>query len=1024
MRKLLIFLCLAVLCLDQASAQNHVITGTVTDANGAPVAGASILIKGTKRGTTSGIDGTFRISVPAGTGALVISGVGLSHQEIDILDKTNLGTIALTTANKDLDEVVVVAYGQSKKTNITGSVATIKGGELADKPFTSVDKELQGAVAGVQSSSVSGQPGSNTDIVIRGIGSIQAGSSPLWVIDGVIATTGDLTSNTTTANALSGFNPNDIESVTILKDAAATAIYGSQGANGVILVTTKKGRAGKTAVNFSTEVGANSRAFQPKNKPMTTPQTQTLLREAVINAGLATTNAGADSAIVDPNGYVGLPDDYTATNTDWTKVVTRTGTQQDYNLSLSGGDQKTQFYMSGGYFKQLGTVLASDFNRYTGSLSLTHHANDQLTVGGTISGGATNQNTPQGSSAFLNPVMETYFLPSWYAPYNANGSFNYSTPPDYSSDFVAGSGLENPVIISAWNVNNDKQNSFRGNVFGEYKILNNLKFTSRYSAEYFDISEHMYWNPLYGDGYTYSGYAFDSYRRTFDYTFSNFADYRGNLNSSKDFYFDLKAGYESHKISNSFLQAAGEAFPATLALQNLTSAATPLTAYADPTAASLLSMFSMGDINYKDRYVLTGTFRRDGSSVFGADHRYGDFYSVGATWNIIEEDFLKNSTLFSLLKLRGSYGTSGNQNLGYYTALPTYGYGDNYTGLPGSALNNVGNPNLTWEKEATGNIGLDWGLWKDRLYGTFEVYDRKTTALLISVPLSPTSGVSGQNRNVGAMTNKGEEITIGGRPIVTRGFIWDVSFNFSHNTNKVTQLYQNTPINQQSSTTPFNITVGHDIHDYYLKQWDGANPADGTPLWFTDGTHSKTTGTFADAALDLSGKSASPKYFGSFTNTFSYAGFSLTAQFYYNFGNYVFNYWGKYFESDGLYLGGYNQLSDQLSGWQKPGDKSNTPQVILGGAGGGTSSYGYSTRFLYKGDYIRLRNLQLSYAIPKSALKSAHIANLSLYIRGTNLWTTDVDKHIPLDPETGINSGNGFDVFIPKTITGGLKIGF
>src|SRR5579859_2063720 len=332
MRRFLFFLCCFALLVGQVTAQNHTITGTVTDGNGAPIAGATVAVKGTNRGTSTNGDGTFTVAVPANAKTLIISAVNFTAQEIDITGRTEVGTVALKPGNQSLNEVVVVAYGTQKKTNLTGSVVMVNAAALADKPFTSVDKSLQGAVAGVQVSSVSGAPGSSTDIRIRGIGSINASSSPTWVIDGVIATTGDQSSNTTTANVLATLNPDDIESISVLKDAASNAIYGSRGANGVILVTTKKGRAGKTRVALTAEVGQNSQAFNPDNKPMNSLQYRTILRQGLINAGYASDNTGADALITSSRG-LGYPSNYTSINTNWRDVVQRNGNQGQYNLS-------------------------------------------------------------------------------------------------------------------------------------------------------------------------------------------------------------------------------------------------------------------------------------------------------------------------------------------------------------------------------------------------------------------------------------------------------------------------------------------------------------------------------------------------------------------------------------------------------------------------------------------------------------------------------------------------------------------
>jgi TonB-linked SusC/RagA family outer membrane protein len=1021
--------------LGRVAAQNRTVSGTVLDSTGAPIAGASVTIKGTRVGTSTGADGSFSLSIPAGAKTMVISAVNFASKEFGIANKSAVGSITLLPGNQNLNEVVVVAYGQAKKTNITGSVATIKGAYLADKPFTSVDKSLQGAVAGVEVSSTSGAPGSATDIRIRGIGSISASASPLWVIDGVEATTGDQSSNTTTANVLATMNPDDIESITVLKDAASTAVYGSRAANGVIIVTTKKGRAGKTRVNFSAEVGQNSQAFNPSDKPMTTTQYQTILREGLINAGYATDNPSADALITSPNG-LGYPSNYTATNTNWRDVVQRNGNQSQYNLSVSGGTDKTQVYLSGGYFNQIGTALASDFKRYNGTISVTQKASDKLSFSSSLSVGYSLQHTPFNSGAFGNPILESFLLLPFYTPKNPDGSLRFGAN-DSLNEFPAAPSVFNPLVEAAYNFNTYKQVSLRGSVEGDYKILKNLSFTSRYSGEYSDISEDQYWNPFYGDGYSSvpadAGQGFSVYTRIYDWTWSNYFDFKQNLNRDGDIYFDLKPGYEAYELNNYVLSAGGKGYPQTLDLRYLASAATPTTASVVPVSSAIASEFVLGDINYKDKYVLTASFRRDGGSVFGSEHKYGNFYSVGGTWNINEEDFMKNSAIFNVLKLRSSYGQTGNSlGFGLYTPLATYSYGTNYNGQPGSAPSNVGNPNLTWEKNTIFNVGVDFAILKDRINGTVEYYDRKTTSLLLGVPLSLTSGVQVgganpiQNENVGGLSNKGIEVTLGGRPVVTRDFTWSINFNIASNVNRVTALYRNQPIPSGASSsggpTYFQYTVGYDLQTFYLPQWAGANSQTGQPQWYTDNTKQQVTSNYDSATFEVNRKyTGTPKIFGSLTNTFTYKGFSLDVQFNYNFGNYLFDTWGFITNSEGAYLGGYNQMTRQLGAWQKPGDKTDIPQIILGGNDNSTD---LSTRYLYKGDFIRLRNLQFAYAIPKALTDKIHISNLSIYIRGTNLLTFGTDKNLSYDPEAGVASTTNFEVFIPKTIAGGIKIGF
>jgi TonB-linked SusC/RagA family outer membrane protein len=993
-------------------AQKVVVVGKITDSSGEPIAGATVTEKGTKNAVSANNDGVFTINASPNA-VFVISATGYASQEVT---GSKVAKIVLQTETKNLSEVVVVAYGTQRKTNITGAISVVKGTEVEDKPFSSVDKALQGSVAGLNISSSNGIPGSSTDVRIRGIGSITASASPLWVIDGIVATTGDLTTLNTSANALSGLNPDDIESISVLKDAAASAIYGSRAANGVIIVTTKSGKAGKTKINFSTELGKNSIAFNNKNNhPMTTAEYQKVFRQGIINAGYASTDAEADALIIDPVDGFGFSPDWANTNTDWLKSVTRTGNQQQYNLSLSGGNEKTQYYASAGYFNQDGTTIATYFKRYNGSMSVSSKLNDKITFKAGINGSASSQLSPPGSAAYSSPVSGSFFIQPWYSPYNADGSVKYN---DAEGQFPEGSQF-NPVAMASLNKQTVKQIQLRGYVSGEYQILPNLKFTSKYSGEYLSADEYVYWNPFYGDGSSYQGLGQASIRNIYDWTWTNQLNYRVNLNNAQDIYLDLLGGTEAYAFNDNSLDATGQNFPSTLALTYLASAATPIDASSALGQKSVTSYFSNAVLNYKDRYVLTGSFRRDGSSVFSKDNKWGNFYSVGGAWNISEEEFFKNVGTISLLKLRSSYGENGNTNgFGNYLSLSTYGFGSPYAGSAGSAPNNVGNPNLTWERNKLFNVGIDLGLWRNRLTATVEYYNRTTSDLLVSVPLSPTSGFSGgQLTNVGSMYNRGVEVTLAGKPISTKSFTWQSTFNFSHNVNKVTELYNDAPISQN---TRFNITEGHNIYEFYTRLWAGVDPANGDPLWYTDETKSTTTNNANAAALSLTGKVATPKYYGSFTNTFTYKNIALEGQLYYNFGNYLYNTWENYLSSDGAYLAAMNQMSSQLNAWQKEGDITNTPKIVYGG---NQLSNRPSSRYLYKGDYIRLRNIQLSYTFPKSVLAKAKISSLNFYVRGTNLFTFGADKNLPVDPEAGATNINDFQVFNPKTVSIGLKLG-
>ena len=1015
MRRSFLFLCCFALLIGQVTAQNHTVSGTITDGNGAAVIGASVTLKGSSRGTSTGTDGTFTLAVPASAKTLVLSAINFATVEVDISDsKATIGTIVLQPAGKSLSEVVVVAYGTQNKTNVTGSVSTVSGNVVADKPFTSVDKALQGAVPGMLVSSSSGAPGSSTDIVIRGIGSINASSSPLWVIDGAIATAGDLTVNTTTANSLSALNPDDIESISVLKDAVSTAPYGSRGANGVILVTTRKGRAGKTHFSVTGEFGQNSRAYTPSNVPENSTQLQTTVRQALINAGYANNNAQADAIITSPNGF-GYPSNYTSINTDWFGVASQMGAQSQVSMSLSGGNDKTTIYASGGYFDQKGISIASDFQRFTGSMAVTHRASDKFMLTANINVSNTAQHTPSNGGTFANPVLASFFLLPWYTPHLPNGQFRYGAN-DSLNEFPLTGGIFNPLVQAEWNTNLAQQTVIRGSAMGEFKFLDNLKLTSRFSSEYLSVQEDQYRNPFYGDGYGDGGDAASNYNRVFDYTWSNFLDWKQKINTDGDEYIDLKGGIEAYDAKFYTLQAGGHSFPQTLALKYLANTAVPTVANAGPSEQTTFSEFAIGDFNYKDRYIVSGSVRRDESSVFGADHRWGTFYSVGGSWNINEEAFMKQQDLFDLLKLRVSYGQTGNTNgFGFYTSMPQYG-SSNYSGQAGLVPVNVGDSALTWERNKALNIGLDFAILKDRIDGTIEYYHRTTDDLLSPVPFSFTTGFASQNENVGSVVNKGIEIALNGRPVRTPNFVWEINFNISHNMNRVTSLYQGKPLPNGS----FEITVGHDLQEYYLQQWAGVNAQTGAAQWYTDGTHQSITTNYDSAGLSLN-HSAAPSVFGGLTNTFTYKGFTFDFQFDYSFGNYIFDNWFNYLNSDGAYTGSFNQLSHQLNAWQKAGDKTDVPQIVYGDPSFSSSP---STRWLYKGNYYRLRNLQIGYDIPAAALKKAHLDRLFIYIRGTNLGTFGVDKNLPYDPEAGVNSQANLEVLIPKTIAAGIKLGF
>ena len=1018
MRKVVLLLMAITFSVSHLWAQQRTITGKVTDDKGGPIPGASILVKGTALGTSSGSDGSFSISVPSTAKALIISSIGLGEREIS-LTASNDYSITLSTSAADMTEVVVVAYGTKKKTELTGSVGTVKGADIENKPFSSVDKALQGTVAGLQSVASSGAPGANQLIRIRGISSITASNAPLWIIDGVPVLANDLSRQTTTANILSTLNPNDIESISVLKDAAASSIYGNRAANGVILITTKKGRAGKTKFRFDTEIGQSGIAYENEDyRPLNAAEYLTIAREGLVNLGASQATIAATLAARGGNNNV----DY-----NWYDGITQTGAQQQYNLSAAGGTDKTTFYLSGGYFYQQGTVIKSSMSRYSGNIRVTNKATDKITINANINGGFVRQHTPLAGGAFSNPVLASYFVLPTRPAYKPDGSLNILTPDFRTSD------LFNPVAVAEMDKRYLKELSLRGSLSVEYEIIKNLKFKSAFGADYSNLEEDQYNNPLYGDGAVFAtgtalfnpgviynlsttGRVFEAYTRWFNWNWANTLSYRGDILKSGDLSYTVQAGHEANEARQYWSQLQGRGFSTSplLYLQSPSSTATPTTASGATSEYTFLSYFALGDINYQDRFIVSGSYRRDGSSRFGSNDRWGNFWSVGASWNVDKENFMESIEFIDQLKLRGSFGYNGNGGIGNYDWFPSYSFASSYNNIPGSVPGNVGNLDLSWEVNKPLNIGLDVSVFKSRLNVSFDWYRRKSEDLLLDVPLSPTSGFATQTQNIGEMENKGVELTINATPVRKKDFTWTVNFNFAHNKNKVLTLPGGNPI-----IGTFIIKEGLDVQTFYTRVYAGADPANGDPLWYLDSTRTTTTNVLSSAQRVPYG-SASPKFFGGFTNTFSFKGFTLEAQFNYQSGNLVHDTWASYYLGAG-FNGGFNKILRVMDRWQKPGDVTDIPKYI---EGGNKSFQNFSSFYLAEGDFIRLRNLQLGYDLPKSLLTKIKLESAFFYVRGVNLWTWVGDKKLGWDPEQGVASQTNLNVLIPKTITFGVNLGF
>jgi TonB-linked SusC/RagA family outer membrane protein len=1040
-QKLLLILMVTVLSYFNALAQNKTITGKVVDADdGLPLPGVSIKVKGTTQLTQTTGQGTFSISVPTNAQTLVLSYVGYTEKEVKITGETI--NIRLVSSSKNLQDVMIIGYGTVKKENFTGSASVIKSDVLQDRPVTSFEKALQGAAAGVQVTSVSGQPGATSTVRIRGVGSFSASSTPLYVVDGIAITNGDLSSVAQSSDVLSSINPNDIASITVLKDATAAAIYGSRAANGVILITTKQGKAGQTKLSLSSSTGYSYQAVD-KHEVMDATQYYKTYWDVYyaqrLAAGLtpdaaATAANGLTNAKLVVNPY-NTANPYAANgvlangssllyDTDWRDEVLRRGVTKNIDLSASGGTDKTKFFISGGYFEQNGVVIRSDFKRYSGKFNINTDVTDFLKVGINNSLARTEQNTPAGSTGSDNPVnfadQTANIYPLYVRDANGNVVFDLAGNPVYNyinpvtPDF-------NPVGLSKLNEYNTITNRVITSPFAEVKFLKDFTAKSMVAVDYINNRERQFYNMEHGDGASVKGRAYRYTREDVTVTFQNTLTYSKTFNLHS---FNALLGQEAYRTKQDYIyaQATGFPFPGT---NELIAASTPNTTQSYYTQKRLSSYFSRLEYNYNTKYYLSGSLRRDGSSVFGADKKYGTFYSVGGAWRIGKENFLKDVNWIDELKLRASYGTSGNDRItDRYAAQPLYGLGKNYEGLPGINYVQLPNADLQWEQNSTLDVGLEFALFKGKLSGEVSYYKRGSEGILFNQPVSQLTGFKSLTSNLASMDNYGVEILLNGNPIKTKDFDWNISFNITSNKNKINQMTQAEVIDVDDPTKRWR--VGSDRYEWYLREYAGVDQADGRPMWYTDeiGTNGQPTGNrittkaWSGATRYNGFGSSLPKFTGGFNNTFRYKEFDLSVFTYFSTGGKIYDtLYGNLMHS-GANVG--KQLSiDNYNSWQKPGDIADVPRFVIGNTDLGNSQ---STRFLYDGSFMRVKNITLGYSLKKNWLESIHLSNVRLYLMAENPFTWA--KHKGMDPESALTGLTNNDIPNVKTFTLGLNVGF
>ncbi|HEX5655291.1 MAG TPA: TonB-dependent receptor [Chitinophagaceae bacterium] len=995
-------------------AQNKTVSGKITDSkDGSPIVGATILVKGTRSGTVTGQDGSFSLSVPESATTLVISALGFDSQEVGITGAPV--QVALRVGEtRSLDEVVVVGFGTKIKRDLTGNIARVKGNEVANLPVPNLTQALQGRAAGVFVEANNGKVGEGVKVRIRGAGSISAANDPLYVVDGIPINTGGLS-----GNALADINFNDIETFDILKDASAAAIYGSRAAGGVVLITTKKGRAGKTnlAVNmqYGTNKPTNYRGFLDAKEYVD------LLREAAINSDII---EGVDP--LDPAQYPGSWLEFAEnrltrysgysnwrnleTNTNWEKLAFNDDSKTKIvDVTASGGNEKTRFYISGGFHDQEGILILNDFQRISSRFNLEHDASDKIRLGFNLSVSRTVGNRNNLDNAFQTP-MQLVALAPITPPKDQNGNYYDRPVTTYYNGLIE---LDNSVY---------KSTTIRniGNLFLAYRLVKGLTFRTEVGIDIQTQNDELFRGSKTLTGLSTNGYGQSDWLRNITLNTNNYFNYIKTLGGKHDI--DAILGMSYQKYNTDFTSVWGEDFPVD-ALQKLASAGRITGGTSSLTESSIVSYFTRGNYKFDDKYLASISLRVDGSSRFGRNNQYGFFPAFSAGWIITEEKFLDNSKWLSFLKLRGSYGLTGNDGgFGNFSQLGLYG-ASKYNNQSGLIPTQLANPELKWERSKQMDIGIDFGLFSNRLTGEVDYYVRKTDDLIYSVPVPGTSGFSTQLVNVGSMENTGFEVVLNSTNIKGKDFTWNTSFNIAKNKNEITKLDgDQTSIPGNDGRYLNSLIVGEAIGVFYGPKFAGADPDNGDALYYEE--DGKTlTNDYNDAGNFVVGD-PNPDWIGGLSNNFSYKGFELNVLFQGVFGNQIMDGAGGFMSASFDWFD--NQTRDQLRRWQKPGDITDVPQLRLG-YGNGIQA---STRYIQDGSYVRLKNVTLAYNIPSSVLNKIKLRSARLYVTGVNLATftdyTGWDPEVNTDYRAG-NRNQGGDFYAApqiKSITFGINLGF
>lgn len=1031
-----IFSLFLALSMQFAFAQDRTITGIVSDATG-PVPGANVLVKGTKSGVQTDFDGKYAIKASTGD-VLLISYIGMNDYSVTV-GSSNTLNIKMTSSSQALEEVVVVAYGKQKAKSIVGSVVTVGKDVLEKQQATSVLTALQGSVPGVTIIAAGGQPGQNPTIRIRGIGSINASAEPLIILDGA-PFSGNL-------NAISS---DQIESMSVLKDASSTALYGSRGSNGVILITTKRGKlATAPKVTFSTLVGFAGNAVK-LHKMVDSDTYMKYSWEGIRNANqyvnnqtAATAGLNASNSLISALGYnpynAAVPVDASGNlattskkwDTNWADLMlNNSAVRREHSLGLTGGSDNTSYAFSTNYLSQEGNVVTSNFDRVTTRMSIDSKVNDWLSAGITSFYSTSSQNFPsQSGSSYQSAIQYIYTIPSIYPAYRRDGNgdlvldgkgqkiYDYGATPGQLLNANRPQLTNENAYGSLFNYKiKNKRDNFTANAYVQINLAKDLSFKTNLAYDKYLYDSYNYASNEVGYAASAGGRVTQNRDITTSTNLINSLSYKkalGNHNFSADLI------QEAYKFELDVMGAQGEGFlPGVYVLDGST---TPTSVSGSITEERISSYLGRLSYNYNEKYFLEGSYRKDGSSRFNRDVRWGDFFAVGASWLISEENFLKESTVISDLKVKASYGELGNNRLtSYFPYLQLFETGWNELTNTGVVLGSAVDPNLTWEKTASSNIGLEFGLFNNRIFGTVDYYSKKSVDLIYRKPLPGSTGNTGITTNVGALKNYGWEFSLNTRNIATANFIWNSGLNFSMDKNEIAQL-------TQSSFTNGNKRweVGRSLYEFYIQDWAGVNPANGYGMWYKDvlGADGKPTGErvttekYSEASRSYVDKSSLPDVVGGFTNFFKYKNIDMNVLFNFSYGSYVYD--STYASlMEGFKSSGRSAHQDLESRWQKPGDITNVPLFL-------TSNNDFnsqSTRFLFKNNYIRLKALNVGYNLPQSLIERVSLSKARLYLQADNLWT--YQSHKGIDAEQDLSGSTDSRSYNQRVVSFGVNFEF